>query len=136
MPGSRTQEGGDAPVARIQLGKVVGIHGLKGWLKLQSFADPREGIFDYRQLIIGGQPVEEFDGKIQGKGLLLHITGRDDRTSVEPLVGAMVEVGRDQMPELSGDEYYWRDLEGLKVVSSDGYDFGRVAQLMSTGATG
>lgn len=134
MPGSKAQEGSDALKERVQLGKLVGIHGLKGWLKLHSYTEPREGIFDYRPLFIGGQVIEKFDGKIQGKGLLLHLDGCDDRSSVEPLVGAAVEVERNQMPELSGGEYYWRDLEGLQVLSSEGHDFGRVAQLMSTGA--
>ena len=134
MPESKAQEGSGAPVGRIQLGKVVGIHGLKGWLKVQSFADPREGIFDYQPLIIGGQTVKKFVGKIQGKGLMLHITGCDDRTSVEPLVGAIVEVERGQMPDLAADQFYWSDLEGLQVISSEGHDFGRVTQMMSTGA--
>ena len=134
MPGSKAQEGSGALKGRVLLGKVAGVHGLKGWLKLKSYTQPREGIFDYQPLIIGGQTVESFAGKTQGKGLLLHIEGRDDRNSVEPLLGAPVEVERDQMPELGGDQYYWSDLEGLQVVSREGHDFGRVAQLMSTGA--
>jgi 16S rRNA processing protein RimM len=134
MPGSKAQVGRSATKDRVRLGKVVGVHGLKGWLKLHSDTDPREGIFDYSPLIIGGQSIEKFDGKIQGKGLLLRIEGREDRTAVEALIGATIEVDRDQMPELTGDEYYWSDLVGLEVVSSDGHDFGRVTQLMDTGA--
>ena len=119
---------------RVQLGKVIGLHGLNGWLKVHSYAEPREAIFSYQPLIIGGRTFEKFAGKVQGKGLLLHLEGREDRTAVEPLLGAAVEVDRDRMPALADDQYYWSDLEGLQVESSDGHDFGRVAQLMSTGA--
>jgi 16S rRNA processing protein RimM len=134
VPGSSTQEAGRVLEGRVRLGKVVGVHGLKGWLKLLSHTEPREGIFDYQPLIIGGQVIEKFNGKVQGKGLLLHIEGRDDRTAVEDLVGKLVEIERGQMAELSGDEYYWSDLEGLQVFASDGHDFGRVTQVMNTGA--
>jgi len=132
MPGSSARAGRDTN--RIRLGKVVGIHGLKGWLKLHSYTDPRAGIFDYQPLIIGGQVIDRFTGKTQGKGLLLQIAGRDDRTSVESLIDAWIEVERDQMPELASDQYYWSDLEGLQVVASDGHDFGRVAHMLGTGA--
>ena len=41
---------------------------------------------------------------------------------------------RDQLPELSKDEYYWTDLIGLKVVNTKGAEFGIVKDLMATGA--
>ena len=96
MPGSKARDSSGALKGRVLLGKVAGVHGLKGWLKLHSYTEPRERIFEYQPLIIGGQKVSKYDGKVQGKGLLLHMEGRDDRTSVEPLLGAAVEVERDQ----------------------------------------
>lgn len=138
MPGSKTQAAPnpDAPAAsrRICLGRVGGVHGLKGRLKLISYTDPREGIFDYRPLLIGGRAFENFEGKVQGKGLVIHLQGLDDRTAVEGLVGCDIEVERCQLPELDAGQYYWTDLEGLAVVDDHGQSLGRVKRIMPTGA--
>ncbi len=119
---------------QIEVGKVVGVHGLQGWLKLHSYCDPREQIFSYRPLLIGSQRIEDYDGKAQGKGLLLKPAGANDRTSVEALIGCAVTIGRDQLPPVASGQYYWRDLVGLTVRNGDDELLGRVVQLMPTGA--
>jgi 16S rRNA processing protein RimM len=119
---------------RVTLGRIVGIHGLQGWLKVISYTDPREGIFDYRPLIVGDQEEREFIGKVHGKGLLIQFPGREDRTAVESLVNAEIAVSRDQLPELPDGEFFWSDLEGLTVVDLEGRELGRVEVIMPTGA--
>jgi 16S rRNA processing protein RimM len=119
---------------RIVLGKIAGVHGLAGWLKLVSYTDPREEIFGYRPLLVAGRTFEELEGKVQGKGLLIRLPGVVDRTAAEPLVGSKVEVLRSQLAELPPGEHYWSDLEGLTVVNREGKTLGLVERMMPTGA--
>lgn len=124
----------DGPGRRVEVGKIVGIHGLQGWLKLISYCEPREQLFEHRPLLIGNVSITEFEGKVHGKGLLIRLSGYPDRTSVEPFVGNTVSIARSQLPDLPDDEYYWADLEGLQVVNTAGEVLGRIARIMATGA--
>ena len=39
----------------VELGRVVGAFGIKGWVRLRSYTDPQEGILRYRTWQIGGR---------------------------------------------------------------------------------
>ena len=118
----------------IEIGSIVGLHGLAGWVKVRSWADPPQQLLSYRPLYIDGSVVEEFEGKPHGSNLLLRLDGYDDRTAVEPLVGKSVAVKRSQLPEPQPGEYYHVDLKGLAVVTTGGVKLGTVEDVMSTGA--
>ena len=48
------------------------------------------------------------------------------------MTGADIEIQADQLPELPEDEFYWRDLMGMTVVNTEGYNMGVVDQIMAT----
>ena len=60
--------------------------------------------------------------------------GVEDRDAAEALRGTEVWVPRSVLPPPSPGEYYWVDLEGLRVVNTEGVDFGTVSHLFATGA--
>lgn len=95
-----------------------------------------EAIFEYQPWLLGDDeaPVKIVDGRKQGKGLAALLPGFDDREQAALLVGTQIFVDRDQMPPTEEDEYYWSDLEGLKVVTTDGKALGQVDRMMETGA--
>lgn len=130
----------DPPGARrlIVLGRITGLYGVRGWLKVFSYTEPRDGLLHYKEWLIGSkgswQQVEVAEGRQQGKGLIARFTGTDDRDDAVPYVGAEVAVERSSLPEPGPGEYYWADLEGLQVRHRDGRVLGRVAQMMGTGA--
>jgi 16S rRNA processing protein RimM len=70
---------------------------------------------------------------MQGKALLARLEGTHDRDSAARYVGAEIAVAREQLPETAPGEYYWADLEGLRVRHRDGRILGRVAYLLATG---
>jgi len=43
-------------------------------------------------------------------------------------------VRQDQLPETGDDEYYWKDLIGLSVVTCNGLWLGKITRIMETGA--
>lgn len=122
----------------LVVGKIVGLHGVQGWIKLESYTEPRVSIFDYRPWTIefAGKKIEidHVQGRAQGKGLIGKLTGYDDRDAAATLIGASIRISRSQLPRSSPGEYYWADLEGLDVVTLEGVVLGKVSHLFSTGA--
>lgn len=120
----------------IDLGRVVGAHGIKGWVKVFSYTDPPEAIVDYCPWQLGPQRrvVEPLEGVRHGKALLVRLEGIEDRDQAEALQGLEVAVDRQQLPEPGADRYYWADLVGLDVVLEDGDSLGTIAEMMATGA--
>jgi 16S rRNA processing protein RimM len=122
----------------ILMGRVSGLFGVKGWLKIYSHAAPREGILDYKvwYLMRDGnwQPFRVAAGQRQGKSVVAHLEGYDDRDQATPLLGSDIAIRREQLPALADGEYYWSDLEGLRVVNLQGIELGVVSYLFETGA--
>lgn len=124
---------------RVPLGRIVGLHGVQGWVKLESWTEPRTQIFRYRPWLLGKAPdamveVDGVSGHPQGKGLVAHLPGVDDRDAAAELVGSDICVAREQLPAAGKDEFYWVDLEGLEVVTTQGVALGQVSHLFATGA--
>ena len=120
----------------IALGYISAVHGIKGWVKVNSWTRPMEAILQYQPWLLGEdrKPVTIVDGRKQGKGIAALLPGFEDREQAVSLVGLQIFVGRDQMPDTDEDEYYWSDLEGLEVKTTNGELLGRVERLMETGA--
>ena len=122
----------------LLIGKIVGLHGVDGWVKLESYTQPRTRIFSYKPwlLTIAGaeREVESAQGREQGKGLVGKLPGCDDRDMAARLVGATIQVRRSALPKPTRGEFYWADLEGLDVVNTEGVALGQVSHLFATGA--
>ncbi|HLT44157.1 MAG TPA: ribosome maturation factor RimM [Luteimonas sp.] len=134
----------EAPSARkpaeerqILLGRIHGAFGVRGEVKLESFTDPARGILRYQPWTLrgpkGGREVSGARGRETAKGIVATLPGVDDRDAAEALRGTEVWVPRSALPPPAPGEYYWVDLEGLRVVNVDGTDFGTVSHLFSTG---
>lgn len=123
----------------IVVGKIHGAFGVRGELRLESFTDPPEALFGYqpwtlRDALGREREIAGARGRPGGKGLVARIPGVEDREAADALRGAELRVPRSALPPPAPGEYYWVDLEGLRVVGTDGSDFGRVSHLFSTGA--
>ena len=127
----------EADSSPLVIGRVSGVYGIKGWLKIHSYTEPMENLLQYENWQLRGRDGWESividAGKAHGKGLVAHIEGVDDRSQAEALKGCDIAIPRSQLPELAGEDYYWHQLEGLSVVSG-GELLGRVDQVMGTGA--
>ena len=128
-----------APQGMILLGRVHGAFGIRGELKLESFTDPATAIFRYQPWLLRDAQGREREltgarGRETAKGLVATFPGVDDRDVAEALRGAELFAPRSVLPPPKPGEYYWVDLEGLRVVNVEGVDFGTVSHLFSTGA--
>jgi 16S rRNA processing protein RimM len=123
---------------RILLGRVIGAFGVRGELKLQTFTDPPAAVLGYQPWLFAHDGVERevsgARGRMTAKGLTITLPGVADRDAAEALAGAEVWVPRGRLPPPKPGEYYWVDLEGLRVVNLEGVEFGRVSHLFETSA--
>ena len=122
----------------VRAGRVSGVHGVRGWLKVFSDTAPREAIFDYRGwYLFNGAGWHAFDvaaTRRHGQGLIARLTGIDDRDAALAWLDADIGIARAQLPALNPGEYYWVDLIGLAVVTTQGKTLGVVESLLETGA--
>ncbi len=121
---------------QVTLGYISAVHGVKGWVKVHSWTRPIEAILKYQPWLLGEERhcVSIVDGRKQGKGLVALLPDFTGREQAAALVGQQIAVERAQLPATAENEYYWSDLEGLNVQTTQGIDLGRVERLMETGA--
>jgi 16S rRNA processing protein RimM len=126
------------PERRISVGRIVGLFGVNGWVKVYSHTRPREAVLNYRpwhtEIRGGTRKLDVIEGRLQGKGLVARFAGCDDRDAAAALVGADIAVDASQLPATGEREYYWAELQGLRVVNRAGAELGRVSHLFETGA--
>lgn len=122
----------------VVIGRISGVFGVRGWVKVYSYTEPRESVLSYLpwQVRVGGQwqAMRVSDGRLHGKGVVAKLDGYDDPESAKALRDVDIAVRRDQLPVPEKGRYYWSDLIGLEVVTLDGVVLGNVDHLLETGA--
>ena len=112
------------PVARI-----VGAHGLKGYLKLALLTDFPNRIAEGERLKLDGEWVTVRATAVHQDRLMVQLDGVRDRSKAEALRGKTLEAP-DTKPELETDEFLVRDLVGCIVITSAGETLGEVTDVL------
>ncbi|CCN46903.1 Ribosome maturation factor rimM [Vibrio nigripulchritudo MADA3020] len=123
---------------KIVVGKFGASYGIRGWLKVFSYTDNAESIFDYSPWFIK-QKGEWVECKVESwkrhnKGMVCKLEGLDIREEAHLLTNFEIAINPASLPELSEDEFYWRELFGMQVVTTKGYNLGEVVDLLETGS--
>jgi len=122
----------------VIIGRISTVFGVKGWVKIHSHTDPKENIFQYAPWYFkkqGKWQLIEIDStKVNGKSLIAHIKGCDDRDIARTYTGCDIATLKEQLPTLGEGDYYWSDLLGLNVVTVEGLHLGKVQKMLETGA--
>jgi 16S rRNA processing protein RimM len=118
----------------VIVGRISGVFGVRGWVKVYSYTQPKDNIIRYRPWLLNGTAHSLEAGQIHGKGIIAKLHGCDTPAAAAALIGCDIGVQREQLPTLAADEYYWADLIGLRVFNHKGQDLGQVESLLETGA--
>ncbi|MFY2507682.1 ribosome maturation factor RimM [Vibrio pectenicida] len=123
---------------KIVVGKFGASYGIRGWLKVFSYTDNAESIFDYSPWFIN-QKGEWVEHKVESwkrhnKSLVVKVDGLNVREDAQLLTNFEIAIDPAVLPELPEDEFYWRDLIGMQVVTNKGYDLGIVSDMLETGS--
>jgi 16S rRNA processing protein RimM len=123
----------------IRIGKIVGVHGVKGNFKIRSYAESLTVFQPGNEILVtaasGRENVYEINwAQPHSKVDLLSLKGVTARDQAEALVGSDVFIEKAQLPELDDGSYYWFDLIGLEVFASDDTHLGRLDSIIQTGS--
>lgn len=119
----------------IETGKIVGTHGVKGELKLQSWADNPGVLFELDHFYIDGKIFRINSIRQQKNILLLKLDGIDNLTKAELMRNKIVFVERSFFHFEEGT-YFIKDLLGVEVFDADKENvcYGKITDVMATGA--
>jgi 16S rRNA processing protein RimM len=122
----------------IELGRVLGPFGVRGWVRIESFTEPRAGILAYRtwhlRRLGERRMVRVQEARPHGRQFAVRIEGCADRDGAARLAGDAIEVPRSALPPLGAREYYRADLVGMTVRQMGGEILGTVAYFVDTPA--
>lgn len=128
---------------KVLLGKITSVHGLRGWIKIYSWTQPKANIFGYGQWWLcfpdnRMKKVTVEQTRSSGNNLVARIKGCHDRDQARFYVNANILVDESMLPDLDVGEYYWHQLKGLTVfiVTNDNKlsNIGKIHHLVDTGA--
>ncbi len=121
---------------RLVVAQVRGFHGLRGAVRLESLTDRPE-----RRFTPGGQlfregaaePLTIVEAEADQVGWRVRFAEVPDRQAAEELLGAYLEalIGPDE--GLGGDEFYWHQVIGTRVLATDGTALGEVIDIYRAG---
>lgn len=122
----------------VEVGKFGAVFGTNGWIKLHSFTEQLESIFEYQPWYIKDQgkwcEVSIEGWKHHGNGLIVKLVGIDQREIAQQKTNFSIFVDESVLPELPEGEFYINDLIGSVVYNEDGYNLGTVKEFFETGA--
>ncbi len=126
-------------VTSFTIGKVTGVHGLGGNIKVWSYAESVETFSPGTSVLL---KFEEEKGKLHTilkvsshkKGVILLLDGIDNRNLAQNLVGKEILIDRGQLPEPDDDTWFWQDLLGLDVMDHQKGFIGKITDIFPTGA--
>lgn len=123
---------------RLVVGRISGVYGVKGFVRVFSDTDPREAIAGFPSLWVeragAWELLEVEDGRAHGHGVVLKFRETADREAAHALIGCTLAVERDWLPPPEEGAFYWADLQGLRVETMDGTELGTIQGFMQTGA--
>ncbi len=127
---------GDLPRSMGRLGSTYGI---KGYLKVQSFTEQPENLFDYSPWFIrrrgeDWREVQVEAWKPHGDSFIVKLREVNVREEAALLTGMDIGIKRSSLPPTSDDEFYLCDLEGCKVIGNDEVCLGKVLRVVDQGA--
>lgn len=129
----------------ILLGKVVGVWGVKGWLKIFSYTRPRQDIGQYKTWLLVSPSISNKASaeavvasikhcKEQGKNIVAKVQGVEYRDQAEACQGLQIYIDKAQLQPLPDGEFYWSDMLRCEVENTTGEDLGIVDSIIETGA--
>jgi 16S rRNA processing protein RimM len=123
----------------LSIGKIVGTHGIKGVLRVFSYAESvsrfSSGLLLHSKNPGGGEKVFKIKwAKPHSKVILISLEGIANRSEAEALLGSELFIRRDLLEEPEEGTYFWFDIIGLAVFSVDDDYIGRVTSIMETGS--
>lgn len=125
-------------VSEMQVGVITQTHGIKGEVKVFPTTDDVNRFKKLKEVIMdtGRERMNlEIEGvKFFKQYAILKFKGYDSINDIEKYKSAKLYIKREQAVKLQKDEYFIADLIDMEVVTEDGEYFGKMKDVLTTGA--
>jgi 16S rRNA processing protein RimM len=121
----------EVPDGFVAIARIIGAWGVRGDVKAEALSPPavlRKG----RTVSIRGREITLENVRLDARYARLKLAGIDDRETAATLRGAYVLVAEQNLPPLPEDQFYRFQILGLRVLTNEGQDLGRVEDVFST----
>jgi 16S rRNA processing protein RimM len=123
----------------VLIGKIVGVHGIKGTNKLKSYAESLSVFKPGRSIIVRDNRSRETSFELNWvkshtRTALISFKGVTDHDQAEALIGAELLIPETELPELDAGTYYWFELIGIEVYTREDEYLGRIESIFPTGS--
>jgi 16S rRNA processing protein RimM len=122
----------------LVIGVIGAPYGVKGWVKITSHTHELDGVFAYTPWLLGqvegGKHYVVDQWRTHNKGLVAKLVGVETRDDAESIKNLEISIKAAQLPQLADNDFYWRELVGMQVITEQGYSLGVVKELFETGA--
>jgi len=130
---------GDFSEKWLLAGKVIRPHGLRGLLRIWSYAVSRETFLNSGTVLLKSGSGEPFEYRLESvepykKFFLMKLQGLNSIEEAEKLRNAAVFVRKDSLKDKGEDEYYWHELLGMSVYLDTGKFLGKIEHILPTGS--
>jgi 16S rRNA processing protein RimM len=120
---------------RILIGELTTPHGVRGLMRLRSFAEQPADIFTFNNVVDGaGVPVRFSQRGATKDMFIVAVTGADTREHADAKRGCKLYIDRASLPLANGNTFYIADLEGLAARDTAGNAVGAVVRVLDYGA--
>ena len=116
------------------IGKIVGVHGIDGTLKVMPLTDDPERFSDLDYFICENKHYDIQSVRYHKNNVLIQTTQITDRNVAEHMRNRMIEIDRKDAVELNEGEYFIEELKGIKVYDTSSDRVGTLTDIMSAGA--
>lgn len=114
---------------RVAIGEVLRPHGVRGEVRVKPLTAHPERFLHLEEVYVEGVRRRVRAARVAAGAVILSLEGCEDRGAAELLRGRLLEVDRDHVHPLPEGEYYWFQLRGLRVLTTEGRPVGRVVDV-------
>lgn len=119
----------------ILAGRIIGLHGLKGFLKLESFLDNPRDIFNFNLIDQDNSNIAiKYQGPLTQKIFFISVSGVNSRKEADSFKGRDIFILKEDLPSLTDDEFYYSDVIGLTVFDENNKEYGNIVGIKNYGA--
>lgn len=118
---------------RLVIGRVVGVFGVRGELKVHIETDFPERFETLARVYLCGEQYEAEGARLHQGMALLKLRSVDDPEAAAEFAGCEVEVALADAVRLEEGRYFIYQIEGLQVETTDGEVLGTISEILQTG---
>jgi 16S rRNA processing protein RimM len=118
----------------VPIGRIVGTFGLRGAVKVVPMTGFPERFEEGKTVYLQGRPLKILRHAWHKTQVRIWLEGFKRIEEAQPIVGELLYVPEEDVPELEADEFLVRDLLGMEAYSEDGRFLGVVEEVLAAPA--